>query len=115
VDEGAVLFDEKARPGRIYVVVTGEIEAVHPGLATPARFREGGVVTGPAALLEQGAGFLARATTPTTLLALGFDDVFDLMEEHFSLVRSAMMFMAGQVDMLLERDAAAAPFVRTPA
>ena len=114
LDAGAVLFDDKTRPGRIYVVVSGEVLASHAALPAPARFGVGGVVTGPAALIEQGAAFRAHAATPTTLLALGFDDVFDLMEEHFSLVRSVMIFVAGEVDMLLERDATAAPFVRTP-
>ena len=103
LDEGALLFDGTDSTGRIYVVASGEIEAVHEASSVTARFRAGGLVAGAAAFAPQNGGFVARATAPAALLAVDFDDYCDIMEEHFSLVRAALRFMAADFDLLLER------------
>ena len=103
---GASLFAADAVSSRLYVLVSGEVEVVHAMGPVTGRFRAGSLVGGPAALVEQHGGFAARATEPSTVLSIDFDDYFDVMEEHFSLGRSAMTFMATEVDLLLERDAA---------
>jgi CRP/FNR family transcriptional regulator, cyclic AMP receptor protein len=102
---GAQLFAADEGQGRLYVLLSGEIEVVHAMGPVTGRFRAGSLVGGPAALVDHHGGFSARATEPSSVLAIGFDDYFDVMEEHFSLGRSAMTFMATEVDLLLERQA----------
>ncbi len=106
---GDALFGKGVHPERIFVVASGEVEAVHDTAPIVGKFRCGSVVAGPAAFVRQNGGFSARATVATTVLAVDLDDYFDVMEEHFTLVRSAMMFMASDVDALLERDATRSP------
>ncbi len=106
LDAGALLFGGTEPADRLYVVTSGEIEATDAAAAVTGRFRAGSVVAGPVALVATGAGFAAKAALPSTLLAIDLDDYFDVMEEHFSVVRSAMLFMATEIDGLLERPAA---------
>jgi CRP-like cAMP-binding protein len=106
--EGETLFGAADAASRLYVVTAGEIEATHTAPPMVGRFGPGSVVAGPAALVEHNGGFSAKATVPSTLLAIDIDDYYDVMEEHFSVVRSAMMFMASDVDALLERQATGA-------
>ncbi len=98
-----------AHPPCIFIVGDGEVLATHAGGGPSGSFRAGSVVGGPAALVRHHGDLTARATTDAIVLTILVDDYFDLMEEHFSLARAAMAFMASELDTLAERDASLPP------
>lgn len=96
---GETLASGASRPEDAYLVSHGEIATSQPG-----RFGRGTFVGG-AALLS--AGWEARATVPSVVLALPFEEWFDAMEEHFDLARSAMTWNALERERIYEALASA--------
>jgi CRP-like cAMP-binding protein len=90
--EGETLVREGDAAGHCFVVVSGTVTLERADLAAPF---------GPAALVGAYAGF-GQALWPGTVRALGaarvlairYDDLYDVMEDHFDLVRSVMAFLA---------------------
>lgn len=111
---GDALFEAGAHCDTLYVVASGELEVTHAASGTGGRFRAGALVGGAASLLASRGGYAARAAEPSRVLAIRHDDYLDVMEEHFSVVRSAMGFIARDVDGMLEHDAAPARDVFRP-
>jgi CRP-like cAMP-binding protein len=103
VEAGARVAEAGARKDRTFVVLSGEIEASRAELAVPRTFGPGTVVLGPASFGEGSIPWGAHATTATRMLVLRHDDWFDLLEEHFDLLRSALGALAMHRDRMLER------------
>jgi CRP-like cAMP-binding protein len=77
--------------GEAFLVIAGEVVAERTDPSLTVRFGPGSVVGGVASLGGDGAqAWEAHASVPTRLLAIGLEDWFDLMEEHFDLARSAL-------------------------
>ena len=53
-------------------------------------FGPGDIISGAGAFGEAALAWAARAKTKVRVLAFRIEDWFDLMEEHFDLVRSAL-------------------------
>jgi CRP-like cAMP-binding protein len=100
--KGEVLFERGAMKDKLVVVASGEVEASRSAPELVARFGRGGLVCGPGAFGD-GAAYEVRATASTRALSVSLEDFVDVMEEHFGLTRSAMMAMAEEREMLLDR------------
>lgn len=107
--ESFPLSDE--RGGRVFVVVSGEIEVtridpdlvVDPSVRT-GRFRTGRIVRGVEVLGEQGE-YTAKAVVPSAVLSISIEDYFDVMEDQFDLARAAIAAVAQERERLLNRQA----------
>jgi CRP-like cAMP-binding protein len=99
---GDVLVPAHATRRSLVVVAWGQVVASRPGSDLSGRFGAGSLVCGPVAL-DPAADYEVRADGPVVALTLPFTEYFDTMEEHFSLVRSALMAVAEERDTLLDR------------
>jgi CRP-like cAMP-binding protein len=91
---GHSVFPRGVSDDALVVVVNGSVTATHPRRAAPATFGDGAVVLGSTALSADDLGYEARATKATRAFRIAHEDYFDVMEEHFSLWRSAMKTLA---------------------
>jgi len=101
-DPGATLMTRGTPRDRLFMVLEGEVQAScqRPGVVRTAG--PGDFVCGAAAFGERAPAWEASATTSTRALAFGVEDWFDLMEEHFELVRSVLAGMALERERLLD-------------
>lgn len=100
VEPGDALFATGDADGAIFVVARGEIETERTEPSIVTRYGRGAMVAGPAALVDRDA-YAARATQRTLVLRFSREDWFDVMEEHFDLVRSTMISLAEEREGLM--------------
>jgi CRP-like cAMP-binding protein len=81
---------------RVLLVVEGEVEAVRRAPDRRWLFRAGEVVCDAAVLGEAAAAWTARAATRVRVLGFRLEDWFDAMEEHFDLVKAALVDVGEQ-------------------
>jgi len=96
---GELLFERGDGSGTIYVVVHGAIEVTREDPVLTARFGPGSVVCGAAVLGEAGA-YEARALVPSVTLCFREEDYFDVMEEHFGVIRAAQRALIAEREAL---------------
>lgn len=98
---GQPLFKQGESASAIFIVVRGliELERREPLILAP--FGEKTIVGGFASLGVADHGFTARAREPSTVLALDKEDLFDLLELHFELVRSIFAGVATEREQAL--------------
>jgi CRP-like cAMP-binding protein len=103
---GDVLFDRGATGDRVFLVVDGLVTASRGPSGDGLTFGPGQILCGAAALLaafgEEPLSWTARASSAVRTLAFRTEDWFDLMEEHFDLVRSALAGLALERERLAE-------------
>ncbi|AKU96222.1 hypothetical protein AKJ09_02886 [Labilithrix luteola] len=90
------------RGGRVFVVVSGEIEVTRAEPELTGTFRTGQVVRGVEALGSQG-DYEAKALVPSAVLSISIEDYFDVMEDQFDLARAAIAATAEERERLLNR------------
>jgi CRP-like cAMP-binding protein len=87
------------RPGdhgsSMFIVATGRMTMEVDDPPMRATFGPGDPLGGFAVFMRGERAFRARADTPCVVLEIDFDDLDDVMEDHFDLVRSAQSFLAG--------------------
>ncbi len=88
-------------------IVDGEVLAELESPAMVRHYGPGDMVCSAAILGGVADGWQARATTPTRVLSFPLEALFDLMEEHFDLVRSMLGALGARRELLLEHLAAA--------
>jgi CRP-like cAMP-binding protein len=94
---------EAGRPReRLFVVAEGIFEASRERPEVSARFGPGSIVFGAAAVGEQGLPWSARALTDARVLALGLEEWFDELEDHFDAIRAALGVYAIERERLLD-------------
>jgi CRP-like cAMP-binding protein len=108
-EAGDVLFDRGAKRERVFLVVEGEVAATRRPSDVNWTFGAGHIVCGAAALSDAVCPWSARATSHVRALAFRIEDWFDLMEEHFDLVRSALAGLALELERLLDLAAKVTP------
>jgi CRP-like cAMP-binding protein len=98
---GEVLFKQGDPAAAIYIVVRGllELERIDPLIM--ATFGERTLVGGFASLGSSDHPYTARARDASTVLALDKEDLFDLLELHFELVRSIFAGVAAEREQVL--------------
>ncbi|HEX4447994.1 MAG TPA: cyclic nucleotide-binding domain-containing protein, partial [Polyangiaceae bacterium] len=80
--------------GQTFFVLEGEVLADRKDPDIEVPFGPGSIVGGVAALGEPILAWQSHAVTRVRALSMRHDDWFDLMEEHFDLVRSALSALA---------------------
>lgn len=86
---GELVYGPGGGVGSIVVVMWGEL-AVERRLApvVTARFGRRQIVLGCAAFGSEIAGYAVTAISDSLIMSLGFEDIDDVAEDHFDLVRS---------------------------
>jgi len=95
-----ILRRGEPRP-ELIVVVAGEVEARRNAPDVVRHYGPGDLVLGPAAYTPMGGSWEARAIVPTRVLSFPREFWFDMMAEHFDLVRSTLAALAARRDTLL--------------
>lgn len=88
---------------RLFIIADGQVVASREDPAVVGRFGPGDLVLAAAALGESSLAWRARAVRPTRVLAVRIETFFDEIEEHFDLVRAAMVAMSEERERLLDR------------
>lgn len=101
-ERGGRIFERAVPRDRVFMIVEGEIEASREGPDLVRRAGAGEIVCGAAAFGEPALAWSARATRRGRALAFRVDDWFDLMEEHFEMVRSAVSALSLRHEELLD-------------
>ncbi|HEU4404228.1 MAG TPA: cyclic nucleotide-binding domain-containing protein [Polyangiaceae bacterium] len=109
VAPGALVFGG-GRQRHLFVVARGLVRTRRPG-APPfeADFGPGTIVGGLGALGGHEERLEARAVEPSVLVSFEREDYFDLMEDHFDMVRSALTALIDERERLLSVEVSAAP------
>jgi CRP-like cAMP-binding protein len=100
--EGALVFARGALGRTLAVVVSGTVTASRETPSASFDFGPGDLVVG-AAGIAHGAEYEVRAGSAARILTVSFDDYYDAMEDHFSLVRAALVTLAEEQETLLDR------------
>jgi CRP-like cAMP-binding protein len=101
-EPGETIFERNAWRGECLFVLEGEVEGLCPDPAIKVLFGPGSFVGGVASLGEPILAWSARALTRVRALSMRLEDWFDVMEEHFDLVRSTLSQLALVREDLLE-------------
>lgn len=100
---GDTLFARGKPPGRVMLLLDGEVVARREAPAVVWRGGPGDVVCGAAAFGDPVAAWEARARGPVRALTFRLEDWMDLMEEHFEMVRATLGALSLEREDLLER------------
>jgi len=106
-DPGDPIFERGQMRGQGFFVLDGEVEGDRLDPEIKVLFGPGSLVGGVASLGEPILAWQARAVTRVRALTMRLEDWFDLMEEHFDLIRSALSELTLIREALLEDLAAA--------
>jgi CRP-like cAMP-binding protein len=101
-ERGEVLVERGTDPGRVLVVIKGGVEASREAPDAQWRGGPGDVVCGMAAFGDPIRAWQAGAITAGRALSFRIEDWFDLLEEHFEVVRSTLAALALESERLLE-------------
>ena len=83
-------------------VVDGDVLADREDPVVERHYGPGDLVCGAAILGHSADAWQARASSPTRGISFPVEALFDLMEEHFDLVRSTLAALGARRDLLLE-------------
>jgi CRP-like cAMP-binding protein len=101
-EPGETIFERGKPRGEAFLVLQGEAEGSRLDPALRVVFEAGSFVGGVASLGEPVLAWEARAITRVRALSMRLEDWFDLMEEHFDLVRSALSELARRREAMLD-------------
>jgi CRP-like cAMP-binding protein len=101
---GDEVFDGAGGARAHYVVTAGEVQVRRMGSEdAPRRFGAFTLVCAAASLAGELPNYSARAAGPAIVLRLRIEDVFEVMEEHFDLVRATFMLLSTERERLLDK------------
>ncbi len=101
---GETLGDGGGPRDRVFICVSGEVEAWRDEPHVAWRGGPGQIVCDLAWIADADMRWQARAVTPARALKFRVEDWFDLMEEHFEMVRSTLAALALQRETILAGD-----------
>ena len=99
--EGELLFERGSTHQPLFIVVDGEVLAKHGDTESIWHYGPGDIVCG-AASFGGVADWQAKAARPTRTLSFSLEVWFELMDEHFDLVRAAESALALRREALLD-------------
>jgi CRP-like cAMP-binding protein len=99
---GATLLERGAERHDMLLVVSGEVVADHQDPHVERRYGPGDIVCGVASFGAPAPRWEARAAKATRVISFPIEVWFDLMEEHFDLVKSALAAAGARREVLLE-------------
>lgn len=100
---GEVVLRRGVSTGRVHLLLEGGVEATRASPDVRWLGGPGDLVCGVAAFGDAVDAWEARALTPGRALTFRVTDWFDLMEEHFDMVRSTLGALSLQREELVER------------
>jgi CRP-like cAMP-binding protein len=100
---GETILERGVERAEMLLVVSGEVVTDRQDPHVERRYGPGDIVCGVASFGAPAPLWEARALTPTRVIAFPIEAWFDLMEEHFDLVRSALGAVGTRREVLLER------------
>lgn len=100
---GEILIERGRAPGRVMLLLDGEVEATRTSPDVCWRGAAGDIVCGTAAFSECILAWEVRARAPGRALTFRIADWLDLMEEHFDMVRATLATLSLDREQLLER------------
>jgi CRP-like cAMP-binding protein len=103
---GQIVIERGVQREQLVRVVEGVILAERADPTVVRHYRAGDLVCGAAIIGGAAEAWEAKALTPTVGIAIPIEALFDLMEEHFDLVRSTMAALGAERELLLDRLAA---------
>jgi len=117
---GQTLYELGEDTSALWFVVSGSVVGERAVPALAARFAPGTMVLPLAALAQREAGYRAVAAEPSLVLALGKEDLWDVMEDHSDVVRALLAFVGQEHARLQTRvvdraEAVAIPPAAAPA
>lgn len=98
--EGETIAEEGAPAASLLVVADGSVTISRRDPVISAVFGAGRVVGGYAGVGHERWAVTSRAREHSRILAIGYEELFDVMEDHFDLVRSVMAFLASERERL---------------
>jgi CRP-like cAMP-binding protein len=101
-DAGSTLLERGAERHEMLLVVSGEVVAHRVESRVERLYGPGDIVCGVASFGAPAPLWEARAVTPTRVISFPIEVWFDLMEEHFDLVKSALAAVGRRREVLLE-------------
>ncbi|MGA7118674.1 MAG: cyclic nucleotide-binding domain-containing protein [Polyangiaceae bacterium] len=104
---GQIVIERGVQREQLVRVVEGVILAERAEPTVVRHYRAGDLVCGAAIIGGAAEAWEAKALTPTVGIAIPIEALFDLMEEHFDLVRSTMAALGAERELLLDRLASA--------
>jgi CRP-like cAMP-binding protein len=113
-EAGAQVLERGRSTGRAWLVVEGRVVAHRNDPDLTVTFGPGTFVGGVAGLGQAILAWDARTVERTRTLSLPLEDWFDLMEEHFDLVRATLRAMARAYEGLLDALGSAQDVIRLP-
>jgi CRP-like cAMP-binding protein len=100
--EGLIVERDTEREDLI-LVVDGEVLAERENPTVRRLYGPGDLICGAAILGQRAGPWQARAITPVRGVSFPIESLFDLMEEHFDLVRSTLAALSTRRGILLEQ------------
>jgi CRP-like cAMP-binding protein len=101
-DVGSNVFPRGVQHQELIVLVEGEVLSTRVDPALERRYGPGDVVGGVAAFGTPALAWESRATTPVRGIAVDIEAWFELMEEHFDMVRSTLSAILARRELLLD-------------
>jgi CRP-like cAMP-binding protein len=105
-ERGEIVLPRAAERKNLVIVVEGEVRATHRDPEVERHYDPGDLVCGAAAFGDQALGWEAVTVVPTRAITVPIEAWFDLMEEHFDLVRSTLAALARRREILIDHLAA---------
>jgi CRP-like cAMP-binding protein len=99
---GDVILERGATRTHLHLVVHGRVDASRADPEAERSYGPGDIVSGVASFGSSATAWEARARVPTRVLSFSSELWFDLMEEHFDVVRSTLAAIAERRVVLLE-------------
>jgi CRP-like cAMP-binding protein len=107
VAAGELVLERGARPGHLIRIVDGDVLAESAAPAMRRSYGPGDLICAAAVLGGVSGPWQARAITPIRGIGVPLEALFDMMEEHFDLVRSTFAALGARRELLIEHLAAA--------
>jgi CRP-like cAMP-binding protein len=101
-DGDQLVFPRGVARERMLLVVDGEVLSSRVDPAAERRYGPGDLVDGVSGFGPAALAWAARGTVPGRGIAFPIEGWFDLMEEHFDLVRSTFSALMARRELLLE-------------
>jgi CRP-like cAMP-binding protein len=101
-ESGEAILERGAEGTHLHLIVGGEVDASRVDPAARRSYGPGDIVCGVASFGSSAVPWEARARVATRVLSFSSELWFDLMEEHFDMVRSTLAAIAERRALLIE-------------
>jgi CRP-like cAMP-binding protein len=109
LNPGEILFKQGDPTRDLWIVASGTMELERESPRIRARFGDGSLLMDTLAYGDVDRPYTARAIEPTVALLLRREDFFDVLEDHFELVRAVLSSCVATRERLMILTARAEP------